>query len=267
MPYFAKMSTSGRLLYPVLVHQGLVFFAISPPYTLSTHQILDSHEPVQDRLRPRRATGYIHINRNDLVNSLQHRISIKNTPARRTRAHCHNPPRFRHLQVYLLQGRPHFLRDRPHHHQQITLPRCKGQPFGPKTCQIIVRRHHRHELDATARSRKRQRPKRILPRQTNDTAQLRRKEPLSRITLGSIRQTDILFDIRLDGVNIESYRTCHSTNIFKCLLSNSRSATPAYAGSTGPMSAILRIAKALRAFNPPNSTRLSLLYIQIPPEK
>src|SRR6185437_3336352 len=204
-----------NLLYPVTLHQSLILLAIPPSYALLPYQVLDTHKPVEDRLGPRGTAGYIHIHRNHLVDTLQYGISIEDTPAAGACAHRHHPTRLGHLQVYLLDHRPHLLGNRAHNHQQITLPRAETQPLGTKTSQIIMAGHRSHKLDPATRRSKRHRPKGVFTPQPHDLAQRCSKKTLAHIPLRHIGDCYTIFNISLYRMNIKSNRTCHNYYQFK----------------------------------------------------
>ncbi len=151
----------------ITIQKMLILRRMPTAQRLVFHEFLDFHDAVDDLLGSRRAARHINIDRNDFIDALQNRIRVKNAARRRASSDRQNPFWLSHLDINLLQNRPHFFRNRAHDHQKIGLPRRKTEPFHAKTSQIVVRPHRRHELDAAARSRKRQRPNRVGSSQTD----------------------------------------------------------------------------------------------------
>src|SRR5579863_635476 len=69
------------------------------------HPMLQLDQPVEHRLRPRRASGYIHIHRHDPIDSLQHRVVVVGTARTGACAERNHPLGRGHLLVNAAQNR------------------------------------------------------------------------------------------------------------------------------------------------------------------
>ena len=114
------------LLNTVALHQFFINRAVAAAKAFVFHYILKLHNAIKYSFRPRRATGYIDINRNNLVDALQHRIRVENTTTGGAGANSDYPTRFCHLQINLPQNRTHFLGNCARNQQHIALARCKA---------------------------------------------------------------------------------------------------------------------------------------------
>src|SRR5687768_9427210 len=150
--------------------------------------MLNSHNSVDDLLRTRRATWYIHVHRYDPVDPLKNAVGVKDTTAAGARADAQNPARFSHLLIYLAQHRPHLLGDRSHDHEEVRLSRRKAQTFGSEAREIIMRAHRRHEFNSATRRRERQWPDGIFPGHSHYFVKARGEEPGSFVSFRFFNQ-------------------------------------------------------------------------------
>src|SRR5919107_5717561 len=61
--------------------------------------VLELHDPVDERLRPRGTAGHVHVNRKELVGALDDGVVVEHPGTRRARAHRDDPLRLEHLLV------------------------------------------------------------------------------------------------------------------------------------------------------------------------
>ena len=125
---------------------------------------LQSHERVQQRLRTRRASGDMHVNRNIAVNSLQHVIPLLEWAARdRARAHRDHVLGLRHLVIEPHHLRSHLLRHRTRDDHQVCLTRRRPEDLRAEPGNVIPRHRCRDHLNRATSQTKRHRPHRTSP--------------------------------------------------------------------------------------------------------
>src|SRR5215211_2680257 len=120
-----------------------------------------------------RTTWNVNVNRNDLVDTLDNGVVIKNTTGRRASAHRDNPLRLRHLVVNPAQHRRHLARYATGDDHHVSLSRARTKYLSTKTRQIVSRRGRVHHFDRAASESKSRRPQRRLPRPVNERVEPR----------------------------------------------------------------------------------------------
>src|SRR5262252_3099585 len=77
---------------------------------LALDLFLDLEQPLQKSLGPRRATGHVDVDRNDLVDAFANRVGVLKEPAAvRAAAHRNDVARLGHLVVQSLDPQSHFV--------------------------------------------------------------------------------------------------------------------------------------------------------------
>ena len=67
------------LLNAIAIEQFSVMLAVSSSKAFVVYQVLYTHDPIEDCLGPGRATGHVHIYRNNLIYALQYTVGIEYT--------------------------------------------------------------------------------------------------------------------------------------------------------------------------------------------
>src|SRR5882724_686157 len=126
--------------------------------------VLQLQQRKKQPFRPWGASYDIHIYRNDLIHTLQHRIRIKRPAHARARSHRNAPLRVRHLFPHALQHRSHLQRHRSCHDHQVRLPRRRPEHFRSEPRHVEPRGCGSNHFDRAACQSKRKRPDGALPR-------------------------------------------------------------------------------------------------------
>src|SRR5688572_14496990 len=113
------------------------------------NQFLHFHKTIEDSFGAGRTAGHINIYRNDLVNALQHRISVKDATTAGTSTNSNHPPWLSHLKIHLLNDRTHLLCNSTHYQEYITLPRRKAHPFSTKPRKVVMAGSRSHKFNST----------------------------------------------------------------------------------------------------------------------
>ena len=124
--------------------------------------LLQLHQSPDQRLRTRRTSGDIDIDRNQTIDALRHCVRVVRTAACRARSHRDHPLRFRHLIPKPANDRRHLFGHRAGDDHQIRLSRRRAKNFRPEARHVVTRIEHRHHLDRAAGQAELHRPKRRL---------------------------------------------------------------------------------------------------------
>src|SRR3989304_2402529 len=103
-------------------------------------------------------------------------IGVEDPATGRTRAHCDDPLRVRHLIVDPPENRGHLAAYAPGHDHQISLTRRPSKDLGPEPGEIEARGARRHHLDGTAGKAETGRPDGRFPRPIDQTVECREKK-------------------------------------------------------------------------------------------
>src|SRR3989442_11604188 len=125
--------------------------------------VLKPHQAIKQRFRPRRATGYIDIDRNHVIDALENRIRIERTTHVGAGAHGDDPFRIRHLVVHAADNRCHLQRHGPGDDDQVRLPRTRTE-YDAEPVRVEAGCTRRHHFDGTAGQTESHGPERGLPR-------------------------------------------------------------------------------------------------------
>src|SRR5579885_369202 len=126
--------------------------------------VLELDQAVEHGLRARRASGYVQIDRDDAIDTLQHGVIVVRTARAGTGAERHDPFRFRHLLPHAAQDRSLTLGYRADHEQQVSLARGKARQRRAETIDIVAGAGDREILHPATRSHERIAEKGILAR-------------------------------------------------------------------------------------------------------
>src|SRR5919201_255952 len=88
--------------------------------------LLEADDPLDERLRPRRAAGDVDVDGDDLVHPLEHGVVVEHPARARAGAHRDHPLRLEHLVVDLAQRRRHLVCDAAGADEQIGLARRRA---------------------------------------------------------------------------------------------------------------------------------------------
>ncbi len=115
-----------------------------------TDLLVQGKDRMQQRLGPRRATGCIHVDRNNLVDALHDGVVVEHAAAGRAHTHRQHPLGLHHLVVDLAQHGCHLLADAARNDHQIGLARRCAERLHAEAGQVVVGRARRHHLDGAA---------------------------------------------------------------------------------------------------------------------
>ena len=138
--------------------------------------VLQTHQPIQQRLGPGRAPRHVHIDRNDLIDALQHAVGRERTARIRAAAHRDHPLGLGHLVVEPAQNRSHLLGHGAGHDHQVRLPRRGAKHLGAEPRDVEARGRRRHHLDGAARQPESHRPDGRLARPVQNAVDARGDE-------------------------------------------------------------------------------------------
>jgi len=136
---------------------------------------LDSHDPLDQLFGSWWASGYVHVDRNELIAPLDAGVRVKDSARAGASAHRDHPLGLGHLLIDLLENGEHLDPDAASDNHQVRLARAEPHDLGTKPGQIEATARGRHQFDATARGRKRHGPQARTPGPIDHTAQLRRQ--------------------------------------------------------------------------------------------
>src|SRR6266496_1610354 len=142
---------------PLPMHSAVRFEDVSGR-RLAHDDILQTHQSVKQRFRPRRAAGNVNVDRNRPINPLHCRVRIKWSARRCARAHCNHPFRFRHLIVNATNDRSHFQSHSSGNDYQIALSRAGTKYAGAEAIDIETSRAGRDHLNRATGETERHRP-------------------------------------------------------------------------------------------------------------
>src|SRR5262245_11381382 len=147
--------------------------------------VLQSHQTVQQRFRPRRTTWDINVDRYAAIRALHSRVRIEWTACGCTCSHGDGPFWFGHLIVHASDDGTHLERYCPGDDDEIALSRTGTKDAGAKTIDIKSTSASRNHFNRTTGKTERHRPKSGLPRpidhRCRDINRLRANSPSKRI--------------------------------------------------------------------------------------
>jgi hypothetical protein len=129
---------------------------------------LEERQTLEDGLGPGRASGNVNIDRQDLIDTLDHAIDIVHTAAVGARPHGHDPLGFGHLLVKAKNDGCYLFKDGPGRNEQIRLTGRASQNFGPESPDVVSGRVGYHLLDKTTGQSEEHRPEAVLSRPVDD---------------------------------------------------------------------------------------------------
>ncbi len=124
--------------------------------------LLQQHQTLQKGFWPRRTTGDVDIDRQDLVDPLHDTVNIVHAAGVGAAAHRHDPLGVGHLLVDPQHAGSHLLERCPGNDHQVRFARRTAQNLGTETGQVETRRHAGHHLDKTAGEAEEHRPEAVL---------------------------------------------------------------------------------------------------------
>src|SRR6267378_1277410 len=113
--------------------------------------LLEHANAVDETLGARRATRNVHVNRNDRVDSLHHRVIVEHSASRGAGAHRDTPFGLRHLLPDAADNRGELEGDATCADKYVGLPRRVAHAFHPEAREFEIAGRSRHELDRAAR--------------------------------------------------------------------------------------------------------------------
>ena len=130
--------------------------------------LLQLHDPVDQRLGARRASGHEHVHGDDLVHALDDGVVVEDAADRRAGAHRDHPLGFGHLVVDAAHRRRHLPRQAAGDDHQVGLARRAAEDLGAEARDVVAAGRHRHHLDGAAGEAELRRPDRRLPGPVDD---------------------------------------------------------------------------------------------------
>src|ERR1700690_2974546 len=119
---------------------------------LAPDLLLQLHEPVEQRLRPRRAARDVDVDRHEAVDPLEDIVALLEGPAGDgAGAHRDAVLGLRHLVPEANDRGGHLLRHRARDDEQVGLPRRRAEDLGAKAGDVEARHGGRDHLDRAAR--------------------------------------------------------------------------------------------------------------------
>src|SRR3989441_12628829 len=127
---------------------------------LGHHLLLELDQPVQERFRPRRAAGDVHVHRHDLIHPLHYAVGVVVVAGCRAGAHGDDVAGLRHLVVDAADDPRPLPADGPGDEHQVRL--AGGGPGGPPppTGDVVTGRHPPDQLAGATPHPQRQPPER-----------------------------------------------------------------------------------------------------------
>ena len=122
-------------------------------------QAVEGLDRVDQGLRCRRATGRVHIDRDDLVDALDDRVVVEHPAGAGADTHRDDPLRLHHLVVHLAQHRRHLLAHPTGDDHDVRLAGAGPEHLHAEPGDVVVRSTGRHHLDRAARETERGRPR------------------------------------------------------------------------------------------------------------
>src|SRR5436190_2603379 len=142
------------------------------------HLLVEPQDALHQRLRPRRATRNVHVDRDDLVDALEGRVVVEHPAGARAGAHRDHPLRLEHLVVDLPQGRRHLVHDAAGDDQEVGLSRRRTERLHAEARDVVSRGDDRHHLDRTAGEPEGVRPHRLRLRPRDGLLERRQADGL-----------------------------------------------------------------------------------------
>lgn len=133
--------------------------------------LLNHHQPLQQRIWPRRAADHIKIDRQKLIDALHDGIRSINSSRNRADAHRNHVFRIRHLIVNFANDFRHFVGHCASDDKQIRLPWREAKYFRSEARNVVTRACKGHHLDGAARNSERHGPHGIAPRPVHEIVQ------------------------------------------------------------------------------------------------
>ena len=126
--------------------------------------LLQDHDRLEQRFGPRRATGHVHVDRDDLVDALGHRVRVPvRTTAVRARTHRDHVLRVGHLLVEPTDRRRHLVGDGAGDHDEVGLARARRERDHAEAHHVVARARQRGgHLDRAAREAPLEHPEGVL---------------------------------------------------------------------------------------------------------
>ena len=119
---------------------------------------------MQQRLRPGRAAGHVHVDRDDLVDALGHRVRVPvRAAAVGARAERDHVLRLGHLVVEPLDRRGHLVGDRAGDDHQVGLARAVRERDHAEPDEVVPAHAGGDELDRAAGQPEVEHPQRVAP--------------------------------------------------------------------------------------------------------
>ena len=127
--------------------------------------VLEPHQAFQQRLRTRRATGHVNVDRHHQVDALDHVVAVLEIrpAAHRAGAHGDHVLRVGHHVVEPADPAGHLVGHRAGHDHQVGLPRRGAERAGPESVHVEAAGAAGHHLDGTAGQAEGHRPEARLP--------------------------------------------------------------------------------------------------------
>lgn len=120
---------------------------------------LKLHEPVEHRLRSWRASGDIHIDREDFIHSIHHAVGfLERTAADCATAACDDVFGLCKLVVEAHEGRCHLVHDGALNHYVVSLAGGVAGNLETEACHVVARSAETHEFDGAAAGAEAERP-------------------------------------------------------------------------------------------------------------
>src|SRR6476620_9460414 len=171
----------GRIRDELLGADGVV--ALAP----AEGRVLEDLRPqledaVDERLRPGRATGDVHVDRHELVGR-DDRVVVEDAHRARAGAHRERELRLEHLVVDAPDDRRHLDADAPRQDDHVGLAGGCAERLEAEAPDVHARPDHAHHLDRAAGEAEREREHRVAPRPRDRLVERRREDALLDVLL------------------------------------------------------------------------------------
>ena len=134
----------------------------APPELLAPYLLLQSDDPVNKGLGPRRTSGNEYVNRQKCIASLNRAVGVEYAAAVGTASHGNHIARLRHLIIDAPDDLGHLLRHGTCHEHEVRLSR-RAPGDDSHSVKIIVTGIHGHHLDGASGQSERHGPERRRP--------------------------------------------------------------------------------------------------------
>ena len=125
---------------------------------------MQARDPLEERLRTRRAPGNVDVDGDDPIDALQGGVVVEHPARRRAGAHRDHPFGLQHLVIDLPERARHLVRHAARDDHQIGLARRGAEELHAEARDVVARADDGHHLDRAAREAEQIGPHRVRVR-------------------------------------------------------------------------------------------------------